>query len=121
LSRATAAARRWSWRPLTERRAEANEKARTSVRAFLLVVEWRKESRAKPSRPALGARFNSCCQYDLADVLPGFHQFVCPGRFLKREGLVDHRLDLAGVHQRPYLFTQLSGDRGLERVRARTQ
>ena len=42
---------------------------------------------------------------DLADVLRGLHELVRPGRLGKREGLVDHRLDLAGFDQWPDFFT----------------
>src|SRR6185436_11165097 len=51
---------------------------------------------------------------DLAGVLRRFHQLVRLARVGKRERLVDHRLDLAGLDQRPDTLAQALRDRALE-------
>src|SRR5206468_6618566 len=60
-------------------------------------------------------------QYDLADVPARFHQLVRLRGFGEREGLVDDRLDRAGLDQRPDFLAQVPRDRALELDRARAQ
>src|SRR5260221_10740416 len=60
-------------------------------------------------------------QYDLADVRARFHQRVRFRRFGERKGLVDDRLDLSGLDERPDFFPQVLRDRAPELHRARAQ
>ena len=60
-------------------------------------------------------------EHDLADVLRGSPSAVRLARLREREGLVDHRLDLAGFDQRPDFLAQAARDRALELDRARPQ
>src|SRR5882724_9309284 len=60
-------------------------------------------------------------QHDLADVHARFHQRVRLRGLGEREGLVDDRLDLPGLEQRPYFLAKVLRDRALELDGARPQ
>ena len=60
-------------------------------------------------------------QDDFPEVGIRLHQFLCQHRVSQREHLVNDRLDLAFVDQRPDVFLQVSRYFRLEFIRARTQ